>query len=88
MTAEDWAKHFESVSNLMGKYEGEYWEVIKCNDHWKIIGKATKYNYHSLINNESTIYTSPFIILRELYLLEPHIKNIFEDYNGIFQLCK
>lgn len=73
LTKSEWINHFDSVSNIMGIYEGEYWDVVRFDKCWKIIGKQMGHTYISADNGGREEYTEPDKILRILLIIEPII---------------
>lgn len=70
ISVEEWKEHFLSVSEIMGVYECEHWDVVRFKDHWKIIGKTAGHEFHSVPNKDKTEYTDLDILLSDLMMLE------------------
>lgn len=70
ISVDEWKQHFISVSETMGQYECEHWNVVYFGDYWKIIGKRAGYEFHSVPNVNKTEYTDLDILVKDLMLLE------------------
>ena len=78
MTKEKWKEHFIHVSEIMGEYDCQYWNLPYNGDYWQIVGKNVGYVFHSLINGGNTKYYDLDIVIRELTLLEPQTRDLLE----------
>ena len=75
----EWVNHFLSVCDINGGYEGEFWNVIPFGNYWNIVGNEG-FIFSSTLNNDEVNYYSPYIILRELIYLEPHVYSWFNNF--------
>jgi len=81
ISRKEWKQHFLSVSEIIGIYEGEYWDVVCFGDHWKIIGKQVAYEFHSVPNNDKVEYTNLDILLSDLLLLDMPTRILLKPKN-------
>jgi hypothetical protein len=78
ISKEEWKQHFLSVSEVMGVYECEHWNIVYFGNYWKIIGKAVGYEFRSMPNNDKTEYINLDILLDDLLMLETQTKILLQ----------
>ena len=81
ISIKEWKEHFLSVSEIMGVYECEHWDIVRLDDHWKIIGKDVAYEFHSRLNGDRVEYTDLDLILGDLLWLEMQTRVLLQPEN-------
>lgn len=70
ISVEEFKQHFLSVSEIMGVFECEFWDIKYFGDHWKIINKVGDFEFSSWLNGYDKEYTDFDKILREMFALD------------------
>jgi len=65
--------HVKSVLEMFGIYEGICWDIVCAQDNsWRVVGRNNAFEFSSILNKESVIYTDIKLACREFLFLEPN----------------
>jgi hypothetical protein len=79
MKVREFANHLESVINTLGIYEGTYWDIILAGDGTcRIVGKSNGYEFHSVPNNDSVIYSSLRNLCKDFLFLDQESRELID----------